>query len=669
MLTKMINKTIKVVTIFTLLGLASNVYGAGVYLPVQGGTGISSVTAGDVGKFLMVSDDSPFTYTLTTASGGGGAGTFSTTTVFGTTQLQYPTVSNTVTSLDTNSTSTSKWSFNPITNVQYLSGKLGISSTTPFGMLSINPNGITGPALVIGSSTATNFVVTNGGKVGIGTLTPKAGLQIGSDFASQGASATGIDSNGPVYSNSGFYIPGLTELTATGLYDPNTFALKGYNGTARVDLIDFINNSSVNVGLNFPTGNIGIGTTSPYTKLSVVGETVAENFTSTSTTLANTLPRLISTNATTTNLATANIYATGSGGVQIKNSNGQNVLLLGAGSSQGATFSGGVTLSSLSDGCLYTSSNLITSTGSACGSGGGTGWASSTDPTSIYFTGSSNVGIGSTSPTYRLSVKGTGSGSSKSFVVTDVNNNITFSVNDNGDAQAGGRYMYPGTGSNVLVDAFSIYHTTGAALADSGLLYYSTGSTLADTSDNLYAPNMTTGSILFAGASGIISQDNASLFFDNTNNRLGLGTTSPYATLSVVGNIVATGSGTSTYAGPITSGTIAGRPILIQNAGAGGTPSTRCVIKIPGNITVTKVFALQTGATNVVGQLVKCDSSGLNPVVIDSSDITITSSEATDDGTLSSPTVTGGSYIGWKTTSVSGTNTNVTINYYYKDTQ
>lgn len=46
-------------------------------------------------------------------------------------------------------------------------------------------------------------------------------------------------------------------------------------------------------------GNIGIGTTSPYARLSVVGETVSAFFTAT-TTSTNTFPNLSSTNATTT---------------------------------------------------------------------------------------------------------------------------------------------------------------------------------------------------------------------------------------------------------------------------------------------------------------------------------------------------------------------------------
>lgn len=43
----------------------------------------------------------------------------------------------------------------------------------------------------------------------------------------------------------------------------------------------------------------------------------------------------------------------------------------------------------------------------------------------------------------------------------------------------------------------------------------------------------TAGSVVFAGASGIYAQDNANLFFDDTNNRLGVGTASPADLLHV----------------------------------------------------------------------------------------------------------------------------------------
>lgn len=45
----------------------------------------------------------------------------------------------------------------------------------------------------------------------------------------------------------------------------------------------------------------------------------------------------------------------------------------------------------------------------------------------------------------------------------------------------------------------------------------------------------TAGSILFVGAGGVLAQDNANLFYDDTNNRLGIGTNSPATTLAVTG--------------------------------------------------------------------------------------------------------------------------------------
>jgi len=50
------------------------------------------------------------------------------------------------------------------------------------------------------------------------------------------------------------------------------------------------------------------------------------------------------------------------------------------------------------------------------------------------------------------------------------------------------------------------------------------------------ATAFTAGSVVFAGASGVYSQDNASLFFDNTNDRLGIGTTTPNQKLQVTGS-------------------------------------------------------------------------------------------------------------------------------------
>jgi hypothetical protein len=49
----------------------------------------------------------------------------------------------------------------------------------------------------------------------------------------------------------------------------------------------------------------------------------------------------------------------------------------------------------------------------------------------------------------------------------------------------------------------------------------------------LHGTGLTTGSVLFSGAAGLVSQDNANLFWDGTNNRLGVGTAIPLFDLTV----------------------------------------------------------------------------------------------------------------------------------------
>jgi hypothetical protein len=58
---------------------------------------------------------------------------------------------------------------------------------------------------------------------------------------------------------------------------------------------------------------------------------------------------------------------------------------------------------------------------------------------------------------------------------------------------------------------------------------------------------LTLGSLPFIGASGALTQDNANLFYDDTNNRLGIGTNAPTTPIDVFGSgIIARINGTST---------------------------------------------------------------------------------------------------------------------------
>jgi hypothetical protein len=87
--------------------------------------------------------------------------------------------------------------------------------------------------------------------------------------------------------------------------------------------------------------------------------------------------------------------------------------------------------------------------------------------------------------------------------------------------------------------------------------------------------------------------------------------------------------------------------------------------RTPNAITITAIHGVQVGGTNIVGMLTECDVNGLNPVVVDDSDMTITTSNVNDDGSLSNPSIDAGDYIGWATTSVSGTVTKAIITFEY----
>lgn len=72
------------------------------------------------------------------------------------------------------------------------------------------------------------------------------------------------------------------------------------------------------------------------------------------------------------------------------------------------------------------------------------------------------------------------------------------------------------------------------------------------------ATAFTAGSVVFAGASGVYSQDNANFFWDDTNNRLGLGNVAPACALDVTGGIQTSRTGVTSPAttdGNVFSGT------------------------------------------------------------------------------------------------------------------
>ncbi len=131
---------------------------------------------------------------------------------------------------------------------------LSVGTSSPFAQLSVESQAGY-PALVVGSSTATSFIVDKNGNVGIGTSNPLAKLSvISQDPAS---SQLLLD-----FRNAGGY----------GIY-ANTDSIFERGNTIRWQATDYNTGSPVTRDvLTFrPEGNVGIGTASPSAKLDVNG--------------------------------------------------------------------------------------------------------------------------------------------------------------------------------------------------------------------------------------------------------------------------------------------------------------------------------------------------------------------------------------------------------------
>lgn len=84
-------------------------------------------------------------------------------------------------------------------------------------------------------------------------------------------------------------------------------------------------------------------------------------------------------------------------------------------------------------------------------------------------------------------------------------------------------------GENYLSIAGQVITANAVHLASTNV----TGTLTVNKGGTGTATSFTTGSIVFAGASGVYSQDNAGLFWDESNNRLGIGTNTPAANCDV----------------------------------------------------------------------------------------------------------------------------------------
>ncbi len=154
------------------------------------------------------------------------------------------------------------------------SGFLGISSSTPWAQLSVNPIAANNaaPSFVVGSSTATAFIVDNAGRVGIGTTSPWHILSVNSDGTSLGQFS--LSSDNADYTDFRTDTTGNLWLLPTGssggavnLITANLFVCAGTSISSK----SCPSGTPTNKGTIVAESAIGIATSTPQWNLEVAG--------------------------------------------------------------------------------------------------------------------------------------------------------------------------------------------------------------------------------------------------------------------------------------------------------------------------------------------------------------------------------------------------------------
>ena len=129
---------------------------------------------------------------------------------------------------------------------------MGIGTVTPINKLDVN--GTMAVGSYAGTSTAPSNSLIVSGNIGIGTNSPATKLVVGSD-------AAGVGTN---YDNA--------QLRIAGTADPLERTVIGYDTTSNYGVIaSYISPSTYSpLAINPLGGNVGIGTTSPTSKLTVL---------------------------------------------------------------------------------------------------------------------------------------------------------------------------------------------------------------------------------------------------------------------------------------------------------------------------------------------------------------------------------------------------------------
>ncbi|MDP2668456.1 MAG: tail fiber domain-containing protein [bacterium] len=364
------------------------------------------------------------------------------------------------------------------------SGNVGIGTTSPWGKLSITGAGATSATyglVVADSNNSPKMVVRNDGNVGIGTTTPTSKLTIGGSAVdanvalniarTDGATRFSVLHNGAVgigATPSALVANLIVDLNTRNYYLYSSFPNDWYidishkgagGGVGGLGGTQFISESGgAGSGQNFVfaqqtgasaatpvvvinnSGNVGIGTTSPWGKLSITGAGATSATYGLVVADSNNSPKMVVRNdgnvgiGTTSPSARFSLVGNGAAGfvAYISGANGFPPYFRFDNGSGGANWNVGMGIGALGGNSFSIvdaeSGNSAINIDDAVRNNALTLRSTNAPGT---------VGIGTTTPLGNLSVTGLGTGTGYTFVTADLNNAPKFVIQDNGNVGIG----------------------------------------------------------------------------------------------------------------------------------------------------------------------------------------------------------------------------------------